>query len=113
MKKLDSEKRLRKFVFDISWSHIRYAKEYAKTIGQGIEFFTTNLFEIPFTGHSIDIVGTSHSLEPNGEQEKEALRELYQVIARYLVLWQPDYNRISSKFTDPQPAWDIYLSQIV
>jgi ubiquinone/menaquinone biosynthesis C-methylase UbiE len=97
MKKLDPGNTLRKFGFDIAWSRLRHAKEYVQTFGQEIAFFTANLFEIPLADNSIDIVYTSHSLEPNGGREKEAIKELLRVAARFVVLFEPDYSRASSE----------------
>lgn len=79
--------------FDISWSRIKYARKYAATKGRDdIRFFTANLFNIPLANQSVDIVYTSHSLEPNGGNEKEALKELYRVARKYVVLLEPGYD---------------------
>lgn len=92
MHKLDPDNRLLKFGFDISWSRIRYGIQYAEKFKQEINFFTANLFYIPLPDSSIDIVYTSHSLEPNGGREKDALKELYRIARKYVVLLEPDYE---------------------
>jgi ubiquinone/menaquinone biosynthesis C-methylase UbiE/uncharacterized protein YbaR (Trm112 family) len=97
MQKNDPNNTLRKLGFDISWSRVRYAKEYSNSFQQKINFFTANLFEIPLPDNSVDIVYTSHSLEPNGSAEKEALKELYRVAAKYIVLLEPDYENGSEE----------------
>jgi ubiquinone/menaquinone biosynthesis C-methylase UbiE len=51
--------------------------------------FIGDLFNIPLSDSSVDIVYTSHSLEPNGGREKEALQELYRIAGGYLVLLEP------------------------
>ena len=75
--------------FDISWSRIKYAYEYSKENNVKINLFVGDLFNIPLADDSIEIVYTSHSIEPNGGREKEALKELYRVTSRYLVLLEP------------------------
>jgi ubiquinone/menaquinone biosynthesis C-methylase UbiE len=97
MKKIDIDSRLRKFAFDISWSRTRYAKDYSYELGVQSNFFIANLFSIPLADNSIDIVYTSHSLEPNGGKEKEALAELYRVASKYVVLLEPDYRNADEK----------------
>jgi uncharacterized protein YbaR (Trm112 family) len=42
--------------------------------------------------NSIDIVYTSHSLEPNGGKEVEALKELYRITRKYMILLEPSFE---------------------
>ena len=84
--------------FDISWSRLRYAKEYLKAKGISHTFlFLADLFHIPIIDNSIDIVYTSHSIEPNGGREKEALIELMRITKRYLILLEPAYDFATRK----------------
>ena len=79
--------------FDLSWSRIKYANKLLKELGiENVKLFTGNLFSIPIKDNSIDIVYTSHSIEPNGGKEKDALIELYRITNKYLVLLEPSYE---------------------
>jgi ubiquinone/menaquinone biosynthesis C-methylase UbiE len=79
--------------FDISWSRIHCARAFAQSKGLNSDWiFTGDLFRIPLRDNSIDVVYTSHSIEPNGGREKEALQELYRIASRYLVLLEPAYE---------------------
>jgi ubiquinone/menaquinone biosynthesis C-methylase UbiE len=79
--------------FDLSWSRLKFAKEFLNDFNQtGIKLFTANLFEIPLLDNSVDIVYTSHSIEPNGGKEEEAIRELYRIARKYLILLEPSYE---------------------
>jgi ubiquinone/menaquinone biosynthesis C-methylase UbiE len=84
----------RYFGFDISISRLLYASQYLSERGyeQHEGLFMADLFEIPMPDSSIDLVYTSHSLEPNGGKELEALQELYRIARRYLVLLEPSYE---------------------
>jgi ubiquinone/menaquinone biosynthesis C-methylase UbiE len=97
MQKLDPENKILKFGFDISWSRIRFGQSHAANFNQNLTLFTSNLFDIPFPDSCIDIVYTSHSLEPNGGNEKKALEELYRVAKNYIVLLEPDYESCSQE----------------
>lgn len=81
------------FGFDISWSRVRYAFEYLKKkhIRNSL-VFVGDLFNIPLANNSIDIVYTSHSIEPNCGKEKEALQELMRITKKYLILLEPAYE---------------------
>lgn len=79
--------------FDLAWSRVRYAIEYMKKRGIKDSFlFMGDLFNIPLADSSLDIVYTSHSIEPNGGREKEALLELMRVTKKYLILLEPAYE---------------------
>jgi ubiquinone/menaquinone biosynthesis C-methylase UbiE len=75
--------------FDISWSRIFYAKKYMSKLDVAASLFTSDLFRMPFANNSIDLIYSSHSLEPNGGREEEALKELYRVASNYIVLLEP------------------------
>lgn len=78
---------------DISWSRIKYAKKFLNELNiHDVKLFTGDLFCSPLKDNSIDIVYTSHSIEPNGGKEKEALKELYRITNKYLILLEPSYE---------------------
>jgi len=79
--------------FDMSWSRVAYAETWLR--GQGVDgavLCTGDLLNIPFRDNSIDVVYTSHSIEPNGGSEDPILRELYRVARKFLILLEPDYD---------------------
>ncbi|MCO6461059.1 MAG: methyltransferase domain-containing protein [Saprospiraceae bacterium] len=81
------------FGFDISWSRLKFGKELLKDLNSNdVKLFTANLFEIPLQDSSVDIVYSSHSVEPNGGKELEALKELYRITKKYLILLEPAYE---------------------
>ena len=84
--------------FDISWSRLKFAQEFLADFElKNIKLFTANLFEIPLLDNSIDIVYTSHSIEPNGGKEEEAIKELYRITGKYLILLEPSYEFADDK----------------
>lgn len=84
--------------FDISWSRLHYASAFVKTLEvEPVRLFTGDLFRIPLANNAVDVVYTSHSVEPNGGREVEALRELYRVARRYVVLFEPTYELASDE----------------
>lgn len=79
--------------FDISLSRLLWARHHAETHGASgtasSTWFTGNLDNIPLADSSVDIVFTSHALEPNRGREREILVELHRVARRYVVLREP------------------------
>jgi uncharacterized protein YbaR (Trm112 family) len=51
--------------------------------------FVGGLENIPIEDNSVDVVYTSHSIEPNRGREIAILRELFRVTRQYLVLLEP------------------------
>jgi ubiquinone/menaquinone biosynthesis C-methylase UbiE len=81
------------FGFDLSWSRVAYAKNWIKKNNlSNVTLCTGNLFHIPFADNSIDVVYTSHSIEPNGGSEEVIMKELYRVAKKFLVLLEPGYE---------------------
>jgi ubiquinone/menaquinone biosynthesis C-methylase UbiE len=87
-----------KLGFDISLSRLLYAKKFLEEQKiQKVNLFTADLFNIPLLDNSVDIVYTSHSIEPNGGREKEALEELFRITRKYLILLEPAFEFASKE----------------
>ncbi|WP_222105383.1 class I SAM-dependent methyltransferase [Denitromonas ohlonensis] len=78
--------------FDISWSRCAHGNGWLKHKHQQAELFVADLFNIPLADESVDVVYSSHSLEPNGGRETAALSELLRVAKRAVVLVEPIYE---------------------
>ncbi len=79
--------------FDLSWSRVAYARNWLESQSlPGVTLCTGSLFHIPFADNSIDVVYTSHTVEPNGGKEEPILRELYRVTRHWLVLLEPCFE---------------------
>jgi SAM-dependent methyltransferase len=90
------------FAFDLSWSRIRVGRSYASSHLNRFAFdrlslFTAEISEIPLLSKSVDVVVSSHALEPNGGREKELLAEVLRVARRYAVLFEPSYELNTSE----------------
>lgn len=85
------------FGFDISWSRIKLANAFLAKKHLSCNLFMGDLFSIPLEDNSIDVVYTSHSIEPNGGREEELLNELFRVAKRYVVLVEPIYELSSDE----------------
>ena len=94
------------FGFDISFSRIQsanafwayeYEKQFRSLANPNIttKFFVADLFAIPLANKSIDIVYTSHSIEPNGDREVEALRSILRIAKKRVLLFEPYFELAS------------------
>ncbi len=86
------------FGFDISYSRIKYAMNHLrKNNVKDSTLFVGDLFNAAIQDNLIDVVYTSHSLEPNGGREIDALSELCRITNKYLVLFEPMYEFASDE----------------
>lgn len=92
LKSLSPRRRIELLGFDISWSRVRVAHEWLAEQGLSARLFVADLFHIPLADGSVDVVYTSHSLEPNGGREREAIAELLRVARSAVVLVEPCYE---------------------
>lgn len=83
--------------FDLSWSRVAYGLKYMRDQNLSARLFVGDLFNIPLQDNSIDIVYTSHSLEPNGGKEELAIKELLRVARCAVVLFEPLYELASKQ----------------
>ncbi len=80
------------FGFDLSWSRISVANKWATENSVAPRLFVGDLFHIPLADNSMDVVYTSHSLEPNGGKEEIAIKELFRIARKAVVLVEPCYE---------------------
>jgi ubiquinone/menaquinone biosynthesis C-methylase UbiE len=81
--------------FDISWSRVSEGKRWLEESGQNATLFVGDLLNIPLADGSVDIVYSSHSLEPNRGKEEPAIRECLRVARKAVVLVEPIYELAS------------------
>lgn len=83
--------------FDVSWSRLKVGCSWLSEHRLNAKLFVANLFNIPLSDSSIDVVYTCHSIEPNGGQEEQALRECFRVARKALVIVEPIYELASAE----------------
>ncbi len=83
--------------FDVSWSRIGEGRKWLSENGQDAALFVADLLNIPLADHSVDVVYSSHSLEPNGGKERQAIRECLRVARKAVVLVEPIYELASDE----------------
>jgi hypothetical protein len=82
---------------DISLSRLRVGRRFAKGFMRDDLIYNLNLFvadmsRLPIADSSVDVVFTSHALEPNHGRELELLVELLRVTRRKLLLFEPSWE---------------------
>ncbi len=84
------------FAFDTSWSRLyqglAYVQKNLQPAGIHIRPFAANICEIPLQDGSIDVITSSHALEPNGGKLETILKELFRVARKTLALFEPCYE---------------------
>ena len=90
------------YALDISLSRLLVGRRYARrmlthVLASRLQPVVASLFQMPFADNSIDLLWTSHALEPNGGREFEAIAELARVCCRHLVLCEPSYENNSAE----------------
>lgn len=81
--------------FDISFARLQVARDYLQANDAATQLFGADLLDIPLEDNAIDVVYSSHSLEPNGGMEGRAVSEVLRVASRYVVLVEPIYELAS------------------
>ena len=83
---------------DISWSRLAVGRNFAReTLGEAapIAGFAAEIGALRLADGAVDIVTSSHALEPNGTRLEPLLTELFRVTRRRLVLFEPCWERAS------------------
>jgi SAM-dependent methyltransferase len=82
---------------DISWSRLTVGRSWLVENKINANLLVASLFNIPLHDSSIDIVYTSHSIEPNGGREEQALQECFRVANKALIIVEPIYELASKE----------------
>jgi len=98
--------------FDISWSRIKVANQWLFDNSEKAELFVGDMFDIPLSDNSIDVVFSSHSLEPNGGNEERLMRECYRVAKKAVLFIEPIYE-LASKEAKRRMRKHCYISGIL
>ena len=85
---------------DISLSRLRVGRRFAEKImsthlAKNLDLFVADMANLPLADNSIDVVFTSHALEPNHGREFQLLQELLRVSRKYLLLFEPSWEHSS------------------
>lgn len=88
------------FGLEISWSRLSAGRGYwdriVKNSALDLSLFVAEMADIPLPSKSIDVVITSHALEPNGENATALLSEIFRV-SKKCVFFEPSYEMNSDE----------------
>ena len=88
-------KQQRVYNLEISWSRINKGCKFWNSIHKNsinMSPFVADMLEIPLPSKSVDVVTSSHALEPNGCQLENILSELFRITKDKCVLFEPCYE---------------------
>jgi ubiquinone/menaquinone biosynthesis C-methylase UbiE len=91
--------RARLLACDISLSRLLVGRRFAERAMDAnviLDLFVADMAFMPLADQSVDIVFTSHALEPNHGREETLLKELLRVARRHLILFEPSWEHSSS-----------------
>lgn len=90
---------------DISLSRLRVGRRFAEQMMRGdlaksLKLFVADMARLPLADNSVDVVFTSHALEPNHKREEQLLKELLRVARRNLLLFEPSWENADQAMRD-------------
>lgn len=79
---------------DISPSRVAVGNNFLKKHYPQVKatLFAGDMFQLPFADNSFELVFTYHAMEPNTGREREAIKELYRIASKYVVLIEPTFE---------------------
>lgn len=82
---------------DISLSRLHLGRRFAESVMKTdlvltLELFVADMGRMPLADNSVDVVFTSHALEPNHGREANLLSELLRIARRHLILFEPSWE---------------------
>ena len=82
---------------DISLSRLRLGRRFAERfmredMANNLNLFVADMGRMPLADNSVDVVFTSHALEPNHGREANLLCELLRIARRHLILFEPSWE---------------------
>ena len=81
--------------FDISWSRLSVGMKFHLANRKHkfpLKPFVADIKAIPLYEKCVDVITSSHALEPNGNNLEALLLELFRVTKKKLVLFEPSYE---------------------
>ena len=90
---------------DISLSRLRVGRRFAERMmycdqAESLSLFVADMALLPLADSSVDVVFTSHALEPNHGREEQLLKELLRVARRHLLLFEPSWENADQAVRD-------------
>ncbi|MBE0471894.1 MAG: hypothetical protein IBX55_20595 [Methyloprofundus sp.] len=88
------------FAFDVSVSRLLKGSGFVTDNLKphtNLDIFLAEIENIPLANNSIDIVMTSHALEPNHGRESIILDQIFRVASKYVVLFEPCYEEANEE----------------
>jgi ubiquinone/menaquinone biosynthesis C-methylase UbiE len=80
------------FGFDFSFARLLQGKKFIEKNKIYPTLFLSSMEKIPLIDNCVDIVFSSHSLEPNGGKEKIIIKECLRISNKYVFLFEPIYE---------------------